>query len=189
MCPLQQSGLLTAGPPGSPQPLFRQGRGDFWDPDGPTGSTGLGRARDWECQAGRCGSSGSRPGWSPLMAGADGSTASEDGGATWRELDASHWAHLAREQPGRLGACGPKSEIRAQIRPTLGCPQSEDFSPAGGLRTAPVATGAGCLCYRKEGRAKGGGDAVTRGRPLPELTLHTAGARLCLQPPPPKAAE
>lgn len=59
------------------------------------------------------------------------------------------------------------SEIRAQTRPILGCPQSEDFSPAGGLRTAPVATGAGCLCYRKEGRAKGAGDAATRGRPLP----------------------
>lgn len=55
----------------------------------------------------------------------------------------------------------------AQTRPTLGCPQSEDFSPA---------TGAGCLCYRKEGRAKGGGDAATRGRPLPE----PRGA-LCIQ--------
>ena len=57
----------------------------------------------------------------PRWQGTDGSTASDDGRATWRELDASHWAHLPLGEPGRLGACGPKSEIRAQTRPTLGC--------------------------------------------------------------------
>lgn len=137
--------------------------------------------RPWSCSGlsakqGRAAVLGPDLAGHPRWQGTDGSTASDDGGATWRELDASHWAHLPCGKPGRLEACGPKSEIRAQTWPTLGCPKSEDFSPAGGLRTAAVATGAGCRCYRKAERLTGSGDTATMGWPLPEPP-----AALCIQ--------